>query len=221
MESALWTIAPYTAFLSFVLGHLWRWRHDRFDSRRTTHRTDPVYRAGLTLLRVGLVCVVAARVTEMLSARAHSHMASTPVIVLEALAVPAAIIGAVVVLLPDVLNPSPRQPVTPIDRATLPILIAGLLSGVIIAFDPNSTDTENGAADTLFVWFPALFTLHPQPEAMVHAPVIYQARGLIVLTIIGIWPYTRLAGILALPLARGLRRASSTTVTAIGLFRRS
>jgi nitrate reductase gamma subunit len=96
--------------------------------------------------------------------------------------------------------------VTPLDRATLPILIAGWVSGTIIEFDQDPTVAHNRVDETLFVWLPAMFTTHPHPEAMIGAPLAYQVRGLVVLAIIGTWPYTRLAGIVSVPVGNVLRR---------------
>lgn len=45
------------------------------------------------------------------------------------------------------------------------------------------------------------------PSASGSAPLLYQARGLIVVVLIGVWPYTRLAGILSVPALRVLRQA--------------
>jgi len=57
-----------------------------------------------------------------------------------------------------------------------------------------------------FSWFGSLFTIDPNPEAIVHAPLVHQGRGLILLLIIGVWPYTRLAGIFAGPVVRLILR---------------
>ena len=49
MNSLLWITAPYVAFTSFVLGHVWRYRTDQFG---WTTRSSQIYES--RLLRLSL-----------------------------------------------------------------------------------------------------------------------------------------------------------------------
>ncbi len=201
MASIVWIIAPYMAFASFVWGHWWRWRTDRFRSGVMGGRAE-VSPIGLWLLRIGLLVVLLPRVAETVLGRMGSGLAVDISHVLagtELAGTPIALIGAMLVLLPDMVGASTR-PVTVLDRMTLPILAIALITGAIVAFDPDSL-----APNTLFVWFQSLFSGNPHADVMVHAPFIYQARGLMVVLTIGIWPYTRLCGLLVVPLSRCAR----------------
>ncbi|WP_216894453.1 respiratory nitrate reductase subunit gamma [Nocardia alni] len=201
MASIVWIIAPYTAFASFWWGHWWRWRTDRFRSGLAGGRAETSH-TGLWLLRIGLLVVLVPRAAEGVLGRTGSGLAPDISHVLagtELAGTPIALIGAMLVLLPDMVGASTR-PVTILDRMTLPILSIALITGAIVAFDPDSL-----AAKTLFVWFPSLFSGSPRAAEMVHAPFIYQARGLMVVLTIGIWPYTRLCGLFVLPIRRATR----------------
>jgi len=59
MATLLWRVLPYVALAAFVLGHLWRWRFDRFGW--TTFRTPLVrnrlLRLGSPLVHLGVVAV--------------------------------------------------------------------------------------------------------------------------------------------------------------------
>ncbi|MBF6546905.1 respiratory nitrate reductase subunit gamma [Nocardia brasiliensis] len=209
MMSMLWITLPYSAFLSFVLGHVWRYRHDRFSWFGNREDSDPGQRFGTTALRVGIGVLIAARVTELLVSGPHGHPDGPLYVglaVVEIGALVAAAIGAVLLFVPDIIGGSARPVISPFDRITFPLMVTALLSWVAIKFDPNSTEGGYRTAETLFVWFRSLFSLHPQPGVMVHAPLIYQARGLILMVFIAIWPYTRLAGVMADPLCRALLR---------------
>ncbi|MFD0360887.1 respiratory nitrate reductase subunit gamma [Nocardia sp. GCM10030253] len=210
MLSLLWIILPYSAFLSFAVGHLWRYRRDRFHSYTARPDMDRTQRLGSTAFRIGFGIVVGARITDMIASGPHSRPEGSiyvVILIVEIIAGVAAMIGAALLFLPDLIASPARPAITRLDRITLPVLIAGLLSGVLIRFDPNSSDAGYRTAESLFAWFRSLFTLHPYPEAMRHAPLIYQARGLILLLLIAIWPYTRLAGIFAGPIIRLIPRA--------------
>ncbi|WP_433662782.1 respiratory nitrate reductase subunit gamma [Nocardia sp. CA-128927] len=209
MMSVLWIILPYSAFLSFIVGHLWRYRHDRFGWYATSPELDRAQRIGAIAFRVGMVGVVVARITDLAMSGPHSHPDGAiyaTITVIEICALASATIGAVLLFVPDMIGSPARSAISPLDRITFPILVAGLLTWVAIKFDPNSSDDGYRTAETLFAWFRSLFTLHPRPEAMEHAPFIYQARGLVLMLFIAIWPYTRLASIIMEPVHRLIRR---------------
>ncbi|MFI9509729.1 respiratory nitrate reductase subunit gamma [Nocardia sp. NPDC052566] len=207
MTYLLWIFLPYSAFLSFVLGHVWRFRHDRF---RADPYVDEAQRLGLMLFRAGVGLVLTTRIVEIFTTGPHTKPEGAPHVALsvaQMIALPLATIGAGLLLIPPLIAAGPRPAVTPVDRLTLPVLLACLATAVIIEFDPNSTDIHYRTAETLFTWFRSLLVLHPNKEAMRDAPFIYQARALILLLLIGIWPYTRLAGTFAVPALRLLRRS--------------
>ncbi|MEU7145791.1 respiratory nitrate reductase subunit gamma [Nocardia sp. NPDC046473] len=219
MMSVLWIILPYSAFLSFIVGHLWRYRHDRFGWYGSGLELDRAQRIGATAFRIGLSGVILARIIDFFVSGPHSRpdgalYLTLTVVEMSALAI--ATIGAVLLFVPDMIDSPARSTVSPLDRVTFPVLVAGLLTWVAIKFDPNSSENGYRTAETLFTWFRSLFTLHPNPDAMQRAPIIYQVRGLVLMLFIAIWPYTRLASFLAEPayrLARRLRSEPSTEPT--------
>ena len=48
LDTFLWVIIPYLALASFVLGHIWRYRYDKFG---WTTRSSQIYES--KLLRIG------------------------------------------------------------------------------------------------------------------------------------------------------------------------
>ena len=210
MTSLLWIALPYGAFVSFVLGHAWRYRRDGFRSYTRYPEMDRSQRFGSTAFRSGVCLVVLTRLINVITAEPHArpsgvlHVVTT---IVQIGGVATATIGAVLLFLPDLIAGPSRPVITPLDRITFPTLTAALLSGVIIEYDPTTVAREYRTGETLFAWFRSLVTIDPNPEAMQHAPLIYQARGLILLLVLGIWPFTRLAGIFAGPVVRRILRA--------------
>ncbi|MFI6999215.1 respiratory nitrate reductase subunit gamma [Nocardia sp. NPDC050175] len=212
MSALIWIMLPYSAFLSFVLGHVWRLQHDGF--RRYTSGTglDRAERFGATAFGLAVGLLVVARLTDLAASGPHTYPAGTvrlAITVIEILAVAPAIIGATLLLVPNLITATAGSPITPLDRVTFPLLTAGLLSRVAIHVDPNSDDSRYRSAETLFTWFRSLFTAHPHVEMMQHAPLLYQTRALILLLLIAIWPYTRLAGTFARPICRTIKHLAS------------
>ncbi len=211
MTSLLWIALPYGAFVSFVLGHVWRYQRDGFRSNSRYPEMDRSQRFGSTAFRTGVCLIVPTRLIEVITAEPHarpSGVLHAVTAIVQVSGVAAATIGAVLLLLPDLIAGSSRPVITPLDRITFPAMTAALLSGVLIEFDPITVGREYRTGETLFAWFRSLCAIDPYPEAMQHAPLIYQARGLILLLLLGIWPFTRLAGIFAGPVVRLVLRAA-------------
>ncbi|WP_067825146.1 respiratory nitrate reductase subunit gamma [Nocardia inohanensis] len=211
MMIALWVLLPYAAILSCVLGHLWRYRHDGFHGYLYGPHLDRAERFGIHAFRIGVPVLFVARVAEVFAAGPDSRPEGGIRIVLIALqliAVPATMIGAALILVPPLIAADSRPRVSVVDRLTLPVLIATLLSATLVTFDTTPADGRYRSAETLFTWTRSLLTLHPQPEVMAHAPGIYQARALIVMLLVAIWPFTRLAGIFTVPALRLLRQTA-------------
>ncbi|WP_282785133.1 MULTISPECIES: respiratory nitrate reductase subunit gamma [unclassified Nocardia] len=205
MMVALWVWLPCAAALSFVIGHVWRYRHDGFRSHLYGPRLDRAQRFGMRAFRIGVPLLFAVRVAEALAAGPHSRpQGSLGVILLslQLVAVPLALAGAGLLLVPPLISADIRSRVTPVDRITLPVLVATMTTGILVTFDTGSTDHRYRTAETLFTWARSLATLHPTPEVMHHAPAVYQARALVIMILIAIWPYTRLAGIFTIPALR-------------------
>lgn len=218
MMYVVWVLLPCAAVLSFVVGHLWRYRRDRFRGPSYGPHADVAQRLGALSFRIGVPLLVVARIAELLASGPHSRPGGhiEPLLItLQIIAVPLAMAGAAVLLIPPLIAADTHTRVTPLDRITLPVLVAALLSSILVSFDPHSTDRGYLMAETLFTWVRSLVTLHPDVAVMQHAPAMYQARGVIVMLLIAVWPYTRLAGIFAVPATRLLRNLART-----GVFRR-
>ncbi|MEV6099013.1 respiratory nitrate reductase subunit gamma [Nocardia sp. NPDC051981] len=212
MMIALWVALPYAAMLSCAVGHVWRYRRDGFRGYLYGPHIDRAQRAGIAAVRAGFPLVFLVRVVEMLASGPHSrpgHGIQLVLAAIQVVAVPVTIAGVALILIPPLIDADVRQRVTPVDRITLPLLAAALMSAVLVTFDGGSTDGRYRTAETLFTWARSLIALHPEPAVMSHAPILYQARGLIVVLIIAVWPYTRLAGILTVPVVRVVRQVAA------------
>ncbi|MQY28542.1 respiratory nitrate reductase subunit gamma [Nocardia aurantia] len=203
MKYFLWVVVPYSAFALFVAGHVWRYRRDRFGSDRHPAGSRRIEGTGATLFRTGILLVIVTRLLVMAFPTLRSQPYGAPhmaVIAVELLGMALTVSGAVLLAVPHMIAGTPRRLVSPVDRLTVPVLIFTLMSGLLIQFGSNSYLGEYRTAGTLFRWFRSLLTLHPHPDYMHSAPTPYQARGLIVMLLIAIWPYTRLSGTLAAPI---------------------
>jgi nitrate reductase gamma subunit len=185
----LWAVLPYCAGASFVLGHMWVCHRGVWPGSARP-RPDRLERVGFGLFRAAVMMVITARVGQLVLWSTTDSAWPFEAVELTGLAFGVA--AALIMAAP--LVTAGRRPTTPFDRATLPLLAVVMLTGTAIMFDPTLANADK-TEDTLYAWARSLVRMHPDPAAMVHAPFLYQVRGMAVLILVAIWPYTRLAAV--------------------------
>lgn len=209
MTTLLWMTVPYVAFTSFVLGHVWRYRHDQFG---WTTRSSQLYesrllRLGSPLFHFGLLAVLGGHVlgivipaswTAAVGVSDHAyHLLSVSFGTLAGLAT---IAGLVILLYRRITVPAVRQATTLSDKVMYLLLATAIGTGMLNTVGSNLLGGGYDYRATVSPWFRSLFTLHPQPELMVGVPISFQFHNLVVLTLLAIWPYTRLVHVFSAPL---------------------
>lgn len=208
MSTALWLTIPYVAFTSFLIGHLWRYRHDQFG---WTTRSSQLYesrllRLGSPLFHFGLLAVLGGHVigilipaswTAALGAPESSyHLMSVSLGTLSGLAT---IAGLAILLYRRITVPAVRKATTRIDKIMYTLLTAAIVTGMLNTVGSNLIGGGYDYRATVSPWFRSLFSLAPRPELMVGIPISFQIHALIVLILLASWPYTRLVHVFSAP----------------------
>ncbi|MDE3097784.1 MAG: respiratory nitrate reductase subunit gamma, partial [Chloroflexota bacterium] len=118
-----------------------------------------------------------------------------------------ALAGIVILSLRRLLIARVRRNGSPVDIAVdlLLLTVIGLGMGETIGWQLGVG--EYAYRDTVSVWFRQLFTLHPDAALMSGAPWIYQAHTLASMTLLALWPFSRLVHVWTAPLQYVVRRA--------------
>ncbi|GAB2507826.1 respiratory nitrate reductase subunit gamma [Nocardia heshunensis] len=208
MSSALWLMLPYIAFTSFVLGHLWRYRTDQFG---WTTRSSQIYesrllRLGSPLFHFGMLGVIGGHVLGVLIPQSWTEFVGISEETYHVVAVSAGsvaglavIAGISILIYRRIKFTAVRQATTTNDKFMYVLLAAALITGLLNTWGSNLLWGTYNYRDTVSPWFRSLFTLHPHPDLMVGTPWTFQVHGLIVLSLIGFWPYTRLVHMFSAP----------------------
>lgn len=209
MTVLLWMTVPYVALTSFVIGHLWRYRHDQFG---WTTRSSQLYESrllqlGSPLFHFGLLAVLAGHVlgvavpaswTAALGVSDHAfHLMAVSFGTLSGLATVA---GLAILLYRRITVPAVRQATTPGDMVMYLLLSTAIGTGMLNTVGSNLIGGGYNYRETVSPWFRSLFTLSPQPELMTGVPTSFQVHVLVVLALLAIWPYTRLVHVFSAPL---------------------
>ncbi len=209
MTGLLWVTVPYGAFTSFLLGHIWRYRHDQFG---WTTRSSQLYesrllRLGSPLFHFGLLAVLGGHVlgiaipaswTAALGVSEHAyHLMSVSFGTLSGLATVA---GLGILLYRRATVPAVRKATTVIDKVMYVLLTGAIVTGMLNTVGSNLIGGGYDYRATVSPWFRSLFTLAPQPQLMVGIPISFQIHALVVLVLLASWPYTRLVHVFSAPL---------------------
>lgn len=209
MTTLLWMTVPYVAFTSFLLGHVWRYRHDQFGwtTRSSQLHESRLLRLGSPLFHFGLLAVLFGHVLGIAIPASWTaalgvsdsvyHLMSVSFGTLSGLATVA---GLAILLYRRFTVVAVRKATTTNDKVMYLLLTAAIGTGMLNTVGSNLIGGGYNYRETVSPWFRSLFTIHPQPELMIGIPISFQLHNLIVLALLAIWPYTRLVHVFSAPL---------------------
>ncbi|MGH3574674.1 MAG: respiratory nitrate reductase subunit gamma, partial [Pseudonocardiaceae bacterium] len=173
MTTLLWLTLPYVAFTSFVVGHIWRYRHDQFGwtTRSSQSHEGRLLRLGSPLFHFGLLAVLGGHVLGIgvpaswtaavgVSGEAY-HLMSVSFGTLSGLATVA---GLAILLYRRFTVTAVRKATTTTDKIMYLLLITAILTGMLNTLGSNLIGGGYDYRATVSPWFRSLFTLSPQPE---------------------------------------------------------
>ena len=206
MNTVLWMTVPYIAFTSFVLGHFWRYRTDQFGwtTRSSQIHESRLLHIGSPLFHFGLLGVFGGHVVGLLIPESWTSAVgiSEPAyhliaVTMGSLAGFAVVAGLTILLYRRLTVAAVRRVTTNSDKLMYLLVVGALLTGMLNTLT-NVSATYN-YRQTISPWFRSLFSLHPAPGLMANTPWTFQLHALIALTLLAIWPYTRLVHMFSAP----------------------
>jgi len=212
MNTVLWMTVPYVAFTSFLLGHVWRYRTDQFGwtTRSSQSYESRLLRMGSPLFHFGLLGVFGGHVVGLLIPESWTSAVGVSEFFYHVMAVTmgslagfAVVTGLGILLYRRMTVPAVRQATSRSDKLMYLLLVGALVTGMLNTLT-NVFATYN-YRETVSPWFRSLFSLDPAMELMASAPWTFQVHVLIVLALLGIWPYTRLVHMFSAPVGYLLR----------------
>lgn len=202
----LWLIFPYICLTIFILGHIWRYRYDKFGwtSRSSQMYESSILRWANPMFHFGILAVFLGHVMGLgipqswtdavgISEGMYHFMA----ISVGAIAGVFTIVGFIGLLYRRRFTKAVLGATTKMDKTmyfTLGlVIVAGLantVSGVAGAYNYR---------EGVSIWFRSIFYFNPQPDLMVQAPFTFQFHALIAIFLFALWPFTRLVHVFTAP----------------------
>jgi len=208
VDLLLWVALPYVAMTVFVVGHVWRYRHDQFGwtTRSTQLLERRRLRPAILLFHLGLFAVlgghllgilVPASVTEAvgLSEDAY-HVVSVTAGTLAGLAM---LTGFVLLLARRETDARVRATTTTVDRVTYLLLGVMLVTGMYATVGENLLGGGYDYRATVAPWFRGLFSLDPDTALIAGAPLVYRIHAVAAWLLYALWPFSRLVHAWSVP----------------------
>ena len=211
MTTFLWVIFPYLCLTTFVVGHYWRYRYDKFGwtTRSSQLYEDRLLRIGSPLFHFGMLGVLGGHIiglvipqgwTDALGLSRHTYH-----VIALAAGIPAGI-AAVVGLCILVYRRRTTGPVfsatTVNDKVMYAVLGAVIALGIwnTIAGSWLQFGGDYNYRDGVSPYFRSIFGFQPKAALMAAAPLGFQAHALLAFVLFAMWPFTRLVNVFSAPL---------------------
>ena len=219
MKNFLWIIVPYVCLTSFVVGHIWRFRYDKFG---WTSRSSELYEKRLLaiaspLFHFGMLGVIGGHVVGLLvpeswtaSLGISEHTYHIVALTLGTIAGLATALGLVLLIYRRRMTPSVLKVTSPMDKVMFPMLGGVILLGLVntIGVGLIGIGGYHGGYNyrtSVSVWFRDVFLFHPNAATMTGVPWSFQFHVILAFLLFAIWPYTRLVHVLAAPFGYAYR----------------
>ena len=205
----LWVALPYAAIAIFVAGHVWRYRTDQYGwtTRSTQILESRWLKWGSPLFHLGALAAIGGHVLGMLVPESWTskvgvsedgyHLLSATAGTLAGVACGA---GLVILMWRRVASPRVRVTTTRMDMVVYTLLALVIALGLIETIGKNVLGGGYDYRSTVGVWFRSIVFFHPEPEAMVGAPILYQLHAVAAWLVLLVWPFSRLVHAWSIPL---------------------
>lgn len=207
-----WGFVPYFAIGVFIVGHIWRYRRDRFgwtDEWMQLFRPRKA-RWGIVLFHVGTLAVVGGHIVGILvPASATSAIGISEAtyrfiaVALGGLFGMCVVVGLGGLVWRRTMLPTIVANTRWIDRVTLLLISLVVALGMGETLGVNLIDGRFDYRSTVAVWFRSVLILSPQVASMKGVPLIYQIHALAAWAVLMVWPFSRLVHVWYAPFYLG------------------
>ena len=211
LDTILWVVVPYLCLAVFALGHVWRYRYDKFG---WTTRSSQLYESKLLrwaspLFHFGILAVFLGHVMGLGIPKSWTEAVGMSPELYHFMAVSIGSVAGVCTVVGMALLIYRRRTVGPVFSATTRMDKAMyLMLAIVVSLGMWNTFAgsilnlggEYDYRDGVSVWFRGIFRFALHPELMAVAPLGFQLHGLAAFLLFALWPFTRLVHVFSAPL---------------------
>ena len=208
MNAILWVALPYVAAAVFVVGHLWRYRFDRFGWTTRSSQTyeNRLLRWGSPMFHFGILMVIAGHVVGLFIPREWLYAIGISEEIYHLGATVMGTFAAVLTLAGLAILIYRRRTVGAVVHATTVMdKVMYVVLGATLAFGTAATVVHQvfGGGfhyrETISPWIRSLFIFQPRVELMAEVPLLFQLHIITACVLFALWPFTRLVHVFSAP----------------------
>ena len=207
MSQFLWVVFPSLCLTTFVVGHIWRYRYDKFGwtTRSSQLYENRLLRIGSPLFHFGILAVFLGHVMGLGIPKSWTEAVGVSESMDHFMAVSIGAVAGFATLVGMVSLIYRRRTTGPVFSATTKmdkfmylvlatVIVLGLANTVVANLFIHY-DYREGVS----VWFRGIFRFSLHPDLMAAAPLSFQLHGLAAMFLFALWPFTRLVHVFSAP----------------------
>ncbi len=204
----LWVVLPYACAVVFIVGHIWRYRFDKFGWTTRSSQTyeNRLLRWGSPMFHFGILMVIAGHVVGLLipaqwlySIGITEHMYHLGATWMGTAAALLTLAGLVILIYR-------RRTVGPVFLATTKMdKVMYVFLGLTLGFGTLATlvyQVFGGGysyRESISPWIREMIIFQPHPEMMTQVPIFFQLHIITACFLFALWPFTRLVHVFSAP----------------------
>lgn len=209
LDIMLWGVVPYVAIAVFIVGHVWRYRYDKFGwtTRSSQLYENRLLRLGSPLFHFGILLVALGHIGGLLIPKSWTEAGGISETTYHALAVSLGVLAGACTLAGAAILVYRRRTVGPVfsattrnDKVMYVLLVGTIVLGLGTTVLGNLTGDPHDYRESVSPWFRSIFYLQPEPELMAGAPLGFQLHALAAWALFAFWPFSRLVHVFSMPL---------------------
>lgn len=206
-DVALYALVPYVAVAVFVVGHVWRYRHDQYGwtSRSTQMLESRWLRYGSVAFHYGAFAAIGGHVLGVLVPASWTDAAGISEDAYHVISAVGGLVAGLAVAAGLAILVWRRARITRVrvttrrmDVAVFALLALGIVTGMAVTV-LNSVADNIDYRETVAPWFRSLFALDPDVAAMAGAHWVSQLHVTSVWLLYALWPFSRLVHAWSIP----------------------
>ena len=202
MNTFLWVIVPYLCLAVFVVGHVWRYRYDKFG---WTTRSSQLYesrllRIGSPLFHFGILVVFIGHVGGLVIPESWTEAVGVTegiyhfnALLFGGIAGFCTLAGILILVVRRRRTGPVFMATTANDKVMYVLLVGAITLGLWTTLVAVGAGHEaHNYRETVSPWFRSIWLLQPDVDAMAAAPIQFHAHVLVAMLLFAAWPFTRL-----------------------------
>lgn len=210
----LWVIVPYLCVAIFLIGHIARFKFDKFSwtAKSSEFIEKKQLKWGSLMFHLGIIPVAMGHfvglvipASWLLAVGVNDHLYHIGAVYIGSIFGIITMIGMLLLTARRVTKKNIRKLSSASDIIVNFLLLFIVFMGCYATLVTNATIPTFDYRETISIWFRQLFIFSPDATLMTHVPLAFKMHILLAFVIMAFWPFTRLVHVWSVPLTYASR----------------